>query len=154
MSSRLSPRNWVQQLVERYEAEGAAAFEPHSRRPRRNPRAIEPTLEEHIVRLRKTLAKNGYDAGAATIAEHLSRDPSIAKVPAVATIWRILSRRGFVTPQPQKRPRSSWKRFEAELPNQCWQADSLPASPYQSPWEPGRSRHARFSNKRGRCLGR
>jgi transposase InsO family protein len=41
----------------------------------------------------------------------------------VATIWRILTRRGFVTPQPQKRPRSSWKRFEADLPNQCWQAD-------------------------------
>jgi len=56
------------------------------------------------------------------IAEHFSRDP-IVKVPAVATIWRILSRRGFVTPQPQKRPRSSWKRSKAELPNQCWQAD-------------------------------
>ena len=56
------------------------------------------------------------------IAEPFSRDP-IVKVPAVATIWRILSRRGFVTPQPQKRPRSSWKRSKAELPNQCWQAD-------------------------------
>jgi hypothetical protein len=32
----------------------------------------------------------------------------------VATIWRILTRRG---------PRSFWKRFEAGLPNQCWQAD-------------------------------
>jgi transposase InsO family protein len=116
-------RNWVQQLIKRYETEGVAAFEPHSRRPRHNPRAIDTALEEHIVRLRKTLAKAGYDAGAATIAEHLARDPNIAKVPAVATIWRILSRRGFVTPQPQKRPRSSWKRFEAELPNQLWQAD-------------------------------
>jgi len=42
----------------------------------------------------------------------------------VATIWRVLSRRGFVTPQPQKRPRSSWRRFQAELPNECWQADT------------------------------
>jgi transposase InsO family protein len=116
-------RNWVQQLVKRYETEGAAALEPHSRRPRHNPRAVDTALEEHIVRLRKTLAKAGYDAGAATIAAHLTRDPNIAKVPAVATIWRILGRRGFVTPQPHKRPRSSWKRFEADLPNQCWQAD-------------------------------
>jgi transposase InsO family protein len=116
-------RNWVQQLIRRYETEGAAAFEPHSRRPRHNPRAVDTALEEHIVRLRKTLAKAGYDAGAATIAEHLSRDPAIAKVPAVSTIWRILGRRGFITPQPQKRPRSSWKRFEADLPNQLWQAD-------------------------------
>jgi transposase InsO family protein len=45
-------------------------------------------------------------------------------VPSVATIWRVLSRRGFVTPQPQKRPRSSWRRFQAELPNECWQADT------------------------------
>jgi len=89
-----------------------------------NPRAINPDLEEAIVRLRKTLQRQGYDAGAATIAEHLHRDPNIAAVPAIATIWRVLSRRGFITPQPQKRPRSSWKRFEAEQPNQCWQADA------------------------------
>jgi transposase InsO family protein len=44
-------------------------------------------------------------------------------VPAVSTIWRILSRRGFVHPQPQKRPRSSWRRFCAEQPNERWQAD-------------------------------
>ncbi len=44
-------------------------------------------------------------------------------VPSVATIWRVLSRRGFVVSQPHKRPRSSWRRFAAELPNECWQAD-------------------------------
>jgi transposase InsO family protein len=42
----------------------------------------------------------------------------------VATIWRVLCRRGFVTRQPQKRPKSSWRRFQAELPNECWQADT------------------------------
>lgn len=75
------------------------------------------------MRLGKTLTKRGLDAGADTIATHLAADPGITNVPAVSTIWRILKRRGFVTPQPHKRPRSSWKRFEAELPNQCWQAD-------------------------------
>lgn len=116
-------RYWVHQLVKRYEAEGPAAFEPRSRRPHTNPRAVAGDLEERIVRLRKTLLREGYDAGAATIAEHLARDPAVATVPALATIWRVLSRRGFITAQPQKRPRSSWKRFEADLPNQCWQAD-------------------------------
>jgi transposase InsO family protein len=86
-------------------------------------RAADTALEEQIVRLRKGLAKSRYNAGAATIAEHLTRDRGVAKLPAVATIWRILSRPGFVTPQSQKRPRSPWKRFEADLPNQCWQAD-------------------------------
>jgi transposase InsO family protein len=45
-------------------------------------------------------------------------------VPAVSTIWRILVRRGFVVPQPHKRPRSSWRRFAAEQPNERWQADT------------------------------
>jgi transposase InsO family protein len=35
----------------------------------------------------------------------------------------VLRRRGFVTPEPHKRPRSSWIRFEASLPNECWQSD-------------------------------
>src|SRR5262245_28040908 len=116
-------RTWVQQLCKRYEADGNAAFEPRSRRPHHNPQAVGAELEERIVRLRKSLDKAGYDAGAATIAAHLARDPAVTKVPAVSTIWRILSRRGFVAPQPQKRPRSSWKRFCAEAPNELWQAD-------------------------------
>jgi transposase InsO family protein len=116
-------RYWVQQLVKRYESEGAAAYQARSRRPHRNPRAVDAAVEDAIIRLRKTLTKHGYDAGAATIAEHLTRDPAIAKAPAVATIWRVLSRRGFVVPQPHKRPRSAWKRFCAEQPNELWQAD-------------------------------
>ena len=99
-------RYWVQQLVKRYETEGAAAFEPHARRPHHNPHTVSAAVEDKIVRLRKTLDKAGYDAGAATIAEHLARDHTITNVPAVSTIWRVLSRRGFVVPQPRKRLRS------------------------------------------------
>lgn len=116
-------RQWVQQLCKRYEGDGDAAFVPHLRRPHHSPQAVTVEVEDRIVRLRKTLTKRGLDAGADTIATHLAADPGITNVPAVSTIWRILKRRGFVTPQPHKRPRSSWKRFEAELPNQCWQAD-------------------------------
>jgi transposase InsO family protein len=67
------------------------------------------------------LADQGLDAGAHTIAFHLERRHGSS--PAPSTIWRILTRRGFVTPQPQKRPRSSFIRFEAEMPNGLWQAD-------------------------------
>jgi transposase InsO family protein len=116
-------RFWVHQLVNRYHAEGAAAFEARSRRPHRNPSAVGADLEEKVVGLRKTLDKAGYDAGAATIAEHLARDRAVVKVPAVSTIWRILSRRGFVVAQPHKRPHSAWKRFAADQPNELWQAD-------------------------------
>jgi transposase InsO family protein len=44
-------------------------------------------------------------------------------VPSLSTIHRVLRRRGFVLDQPQKRPRSSWIRFQADLPNECWQSD-------------------------------
>ena len=56
-------RFWVQTLVKRFEAEGEAAYEPHSRRPHSNPRAISLAVEDEIVRLRKTLSKKGLDAG-------------------------------------------------------------------------------------------
>ena len=56
-----------------------------------------------------------------TIHYHLSLTHE--QVPSVCTIWRVLRRRGFVIPQPHKRPRSSWVRFEASLPNECWQSD-------------------------------
>src|SRR5207253_2726063 len=36
---------------------------------------------------------------------------------------RILRDRGFVTPQPHKRPKSSYVRFEADQPNERWQTD-------------------------------
>ena len=132
-------RYWVHQLVRRYDAEGEAAFRPRSRRPHTSPNAVPPGVEDQIVRLRKQLTRQGLDAGADTIRTHLARrtprsvpahsttalpGPPAASVPSVATIWRILTRRGFVTPQPHKRPRSSWHRFTAEQPNERWQADT------------------------------
>lgn len=123
-------RYWVQQLVKRWYAEGEAAYEPRSRRPHCSPHAVPAEVEDETVRLRKELARQGLDAGADTIRTHLARrtprsqTSSAATLPSVSTIWRILTRRGFVTPQPQKRPRSSWQRFEAEQPNERWQADT------------------------------
>jgi transposase InsO family protein len=114
-------RRWVQKLCLRYGEEGEAAFEARSRRPRSTPNQTSDAVEDEIVALRKALAEEGLDAGAATIAYHLER--RIGHAPAVSTIWRVLRRRGFVTPQPHKRPRSSIIRFAAEQPNERWQAD-------------------------------
>jgi transposase InsO family protein len=114
-------RRWVQILVGRYLVEGDAAFGPRSRRPLSNPRRVTVEVEDRIVELRKELTDAGHDAGAETIAWHL-RERS-GSSPSVATVWRVLSRRGFVTPQPHKRPKSCWRRFQADLPNELWQAD-------------------------------
>ena len=117
-------RYWVHQLVRRYETEGEAAYEPRSRRPHSNPRAVDAEIEERILRLRKELSRKGWDAGADTIRSHLQRDPTLTRIPAVSTIWRILVRRGFVVPQPHKRPKSAGHRFEAAMPNERWQSDT------------------------------
>ena len=114
-------RRWVHELIRRYESEGDAGLEPRSRRPHGSPRRTTPELEEEIVELREALAGQGLDAGAHTIWFHLIERHGAA--PAPSTIWRNLKRRGFVTSQPQKRPKSSFIRFEADLPNERWQAD-------------------------------
>lgn len=114
-------RRWVQKLVVRFDAEGEPGLEARSRRPRRSPQRTAVELENEIVELRKHLTEEGLDAGAATIGAHLAQRHGHA--PATSTIWRVLSRRGFVTPQPRKRPRSSYVRFEADQPNERWQTD-------------------------------
>jgi transposase InsO family protein len=114
-------RSWIYELLARYRAEGEAAFEPRSKRPKTSPRAIPDTTVALITGLRKDLAGQGLDAGPDTIAWHLAHHHQIRVSPA--TISRHLGRAGLVTPEPSKRPKSSYIRFAAELPNECWQAD-------------------------------
>jgi len=118
----VSPR-WVYELCRRFDAEGEVGLETRSRRPRASPGRTPVQIEDEIVEIRKELTDMGLDAGAHTIAVHLARRHGEAGVPSVATIWRVLSRRGFVAPQPQKRPKSSFIRFQADQPNERWQAD-------------------------------
>ena len=109
----------------RCRAEGVAGFEPRSRRPLSDPASGPVDVEDAVIAWRKQLEDAGLDHGATTIQWHLGRDERFtAKVPSAATVHRILVRRGFVTAQPQKRPKSSWHRFEASAPNEWWQIDS------------------------------
>lgn len=114
-------KSWVHRQVARYRAGGDDALVPRRRGPKVPANLTPATVEDEIVTWRKQLTELGLDAGASTIAWHMAaagRTP-----PSTSTIHRVLRRRGFVTPQPQKRPRSSWIRFEADLPNECWQSD-------------------------------
>jgi transposase InsO family protein len=114
-------KTWIYELIRRYRAGGYEALEPRSRRPRSCKHESSAEIVKAIVGLRGELAVQGYDAGAETIAYHLAQQDR--EVPSVSTIWRILRREGLVVPEPQKRPRCSLIRFEAELPNELWQAD-------------------------------
>lgn len=103
----------------RFEAEGPAGLVERSRAPRSSPQAISGEVEDEIVRLRKTLV---IDNGAQMIAYQLRR--SGWPTPAVSTIHRVLVRRGLVTPQPHKRPKSAGRRFVWPQPNDAWQIDA------------------------------
>jgi len=114
-------KSWVQRHCTLYRSGGEAALVPRKRGPKAPPNQTPAVVEDAIVALRKELVELGLDAGARTIAYHLASAKPM--VPAISTIHRIPVRRGFVTAQPHKRPRSSWQRFEAALPNECWQTD-------------------------------
>jgi transposase InsO family protein len=114
-------RQWIYKLLARYRSEGEAAFEPRSRRPHSQPRAIPPATAELILQLRHQLAGQGLDAGSHTIAWHLVEQHQLTV--SEATIWRILRRGGLITPEPKKKPKSAYVRFAAEQPNQMWQTD-------------------------------
>lgn len=113
-------KSLVHRLHHRWLAEGDLAFQARSSRPLSSPKQTAPEVIERILTLREELTGQGLDAGADTILAHLGND---GHGPSRATIWRILTRAGRVTPQPQKRPRSSYLRFAADRPNQTWQSD-------------------------------
>jgi transposase InsO family protein len=114
-------QGWISRLVARYRADGEAAFWPRSRRPKTSPGAVDPATIELIIRIRKELTEAGLDAGPDTIGWHLRHDHALAVSPA--TVARYLTRAGLVVAAPHKRPRSSYLRFAADLPNECWQSD-------------------------------
>ena len=109
----------------RFVAEGVDGLRPRSRGPKTSPGRIPVEVEELIVALRKELDELGTEHGPATIQFHLGRrHHGEFTIPSEATIWRVLDRRGFVVKTPQKRPKSSFHRFEAPAPNELWQADA------------------------------
>lgn len=114
-------RSWVYALVARYRAEGDAAFEPRSRRPATRPDATPTSIVELVLALRRQLTTAGLDAGADTIAWHLQHHHRITV--SRATIYRIVRRAKLIVPEPKKKPRSSYIRFQADQPNETWQAD-------------------------------
>jgi len=114
-------RAWVYKLKARYQAEGDAALEPRSRRPKTTPTATLAATVDLVLRLRKQLTESGLDAGADTIGWHLTHRHQVQL--SRATINRILVRAGAVTPDPAKRPKASYIRFEADQPNGTWQSD-------------------------------
>src|SRR6478752_5357540 len=108
------------ELRRRYAVEGDAGLEPRSRAPHRVANKTPAAIEDAVVAKRKELVDAGLDAGAESIAWWLRDLPG---VPSASTIWRILSARGFITPEPRKAPQPKGRSFEAARANESWQLD-------------------------------
>lgn len=114
-------RRQLHRMLARFRVEGLDGLEPRSRRPRSNPAATPQEVRARIVQLRQQLTGRGLDAGPVTIAWHLEREG--LHIPSTSTIRRILTAAGLINPEPRKRPKSSYLRFEAAQPNETWQSD-------------------------------
>lgn len=106
----------------RYRQDGIVGLEEKSRRPLSARPLMAADVEDRIVQLRKQLTGQGLDGGPASIHDYL-RFEDWDRVPSVSSIWRGLHRRGFITPQPEKRPKSSYKTIVFDRVNECWQID-------------------------------
>src|SRR6478672_8093126 len=114
-------KSWIYLLLDRYRREGQGAFEPRSRRPKTVPTATPAEVVDLVVEMREKLTATGLDAGPDTIGWHLAHHHGVTV--SRATIARYLAKSGLVTPEPKKRPKSSYIRFQAAMPNETWQSD-------------------------------
>jgi transposase InsO family protein len=116
-------RRHLHRLLVRYREGGLEALEPRSRRPKTTPIATPEAVRQRVIELRAQLTADGSDAGPVTIGWHLEREglPALS----TSTIRRILHAAGLITPEPRKRPRSSYTRFEMAQPNEMWQSDFI-----------------------------
>lgn len=110
----------------RYEQEGLTGLLPRSKAARSHRNQVAADVEDEVVAKRKELSDQGLDCGARSVWAWMTR--AGADPPSARTIHRIFVRRGLVTPQPQKRPRKSCRRFAAAAPNGCWQIDGMDAT--------------------------
>jgi putative transposase len=119
------PRATAYRHKARIEAEGK--WTARSRRPNSCPHQTPTEIEAEVVRLRNADPKGGAEMIAYDLARIAARQDWAGRgwlVPSRATINKILTRNELVVPQPQKRPRSSFRRFAYARPRDCYQIDA------------------------------
>ena len=107
----------------RFEDEGIDGLVPRSRRPLASPTQTKPEIVAAVIAARGQLESEGWDFGAISIRYRLIFNG--IEPPAARTIHRVLVREGLVIAAPQKRPRSSLRRFTFPATDDCWQIDAF-----------------------------
>lgn len=106
----------------RLEKDGLQGLLPRSSRPTSSPNRTGVEMVEALCLKHDELLGSGWDAGARSVHDWLVR-AGVEGVPSARTIHKILLSHGRASPTPTKRPRASYRRFEAMAPNGMWQLD-------------------------------
>jgi len=112
--SRQSVHAWIR----RYEDSGLGGLMDRSRRPESCPHQASAEVEAAVCELRREHPK----WGPVRLVHELGR-AGVMPVPSRMGVYRVLVRHGLIEPQPRKRPRDSYVRWERDAPMALWQMD-------------------------------
>ena len=112
--SRQSVHAWVR----RYEQGGLGGLMDRSRRPESCPHQVSVEIEAAVCELRREHPR----WGPLRLAHELGR-AGVRPVPSRMSVYRVLVRHGLIEPQPRKRPKDSYVRWERDAPMALWQMD-------------------------------
>jgi transposase len=112
--SRQSVHAWVR----RYEQGGLGGLMDRSRRPGSCPHQVSAEVETAVCELRREHPR----WGPLRLVHELGRT-GVLPVPSRMSVYRVLVRHGLIQPQPRKRPRDSYVRWERDAAMALWQMD-------------------------------
>lgn len=101
----------------------AAVLEPRTRRPRSSPSKLTDELKAQAVGVRAALEASGLDHGPISVHDKM-RAMGLGRVPSTASLARIFREARVARREPNKKPRSAWRRLVYPAPNACWQLDA------------------------------
>jgi transposase InsO family protein len=112
--SRQSVHAWIR----RYKDSGLAGLMDRPKRPESCPHQVSAQIEAVVCELRREHPR----WGPLRLAHELGR-AGVVPVPSRMSVYRVLVRHGLIDPQPRKRPKDSYLRWEREAPMALWQLD-------------------------------
>jgi transposase InsO family protein len=112
--SRQSVHTWVR----RYEQGGLGGLMDRSRRPKSSPGQVSAEIEAVVCEMRREHPRWGP-----VRLVHEVRRAGASPAPSRMSVYRVLVRHGLIEPQPRKRPKDSYVRWERDTPMALWQLD-------------------------------
>jgi transposase InsO family protein len=112
--SRQSVHEWIR----RYADGGLGGLMDRSKRPDSCPHQLSAQIEAVVCEMRRDHPR----WGPLRIAHELAM-AGVIPAPSRMSVYRVLVRHGLIEPEPRKRPKDSYHRWEREEPMALWQLD-------------------------------